>query len=287
MRVSQVLPYFGGLTTNNTNISTAPKQNIFVSGQPGMPEPLNKDTFTSQVATNPITPQQKYILEAQDKLLARVLPEKFIQKYSRREFLERAAKANPKVAQLLKKEGLDVKIEPENMLAITKSHLIPTSKYARAIMQNSGEYYTQNDYDIMLEASLIHDLGKALIPSEILNKQGALTPKEREIVKLHNDLGFELLRATTLSPKVLSLIQNHHGYGQKYPKDSMSQILTVADIYSALKEERPYKKAMSDEQAFEILEQGAHAGDYNINYVNSLKKAVMAEKQPIDAIIAA
>ena len=268
-------PYFSGETIQNTPIRTGLTQNPIKQEPSAIPARPKSDTYTPSVSRTPIPASQKLISDAQDKLFCKILPEKFIEKYTNREFLEKAVKNNPNIAELVKKEGIALKIEPQNINAIVKSHLIPTAKYVQAIMQNSGEYYTPTDYDYMTQAALIHDVGKALIPSEILNKKEQLTTKEREIIKLHNDLGYELLRSSYLSPRVLTLIQNHHGYGQKYPKDSMAQILTVADIYSALKENRAYKKPMSDEQAFKILEEGAAAGDYNINYVNSLKRAIL------------
>ena len=277
MQSSEVRPYFG--VNNNINIPAAART---VAPAPGTgatsgvlaPQPA-QDVYTSSINITPSPASQKFISELQDKLFSKVFPEKFIQKYTNPEFLKQAIKNNPRVSQLLAQEGLAVRIEPQNINSIIKSHLIPTANYARLIMQNSGEYFTQADYDQMLQAALIHDVGKALIPSEILNKKEQLTQKEREIIKLHNDLGYELLRSTSLNPRILMLIQNHHGYGHQYfPKDSMSQILTVADIYSALKEPRPYKPAMADEQAFKILEEGSARGDYSINYVNSLKRAL-------------
>lgn len=275
MQSGEVRPYFG--VNNNINIPVT--SNPIVSTRDmdyrSLAVPQKQDVYTSSVKPEPTPASQKIISDVQDKLFAKIFPEKYIQKYTNPEFLKKAVQNNPNIAKLLGQEGLNVRIEPQNINSIIKSHLIPTSQYARAIMENSGEYFTQNDYNLMLQAALIHDVGKALIPSEVLNKKGPLTPKEREIIKLHNDLGYELLRSSRLNPRILMLIQNHHGYGQQnFPKDSMSQILTVADIYSALKEPRPYKPAMSNEQAFKILEEGAARGDYSINYVNSLKRAL-------------
>jgi len=277
LRINVFQPYFSG-STNNTDTITinGNRPNIFSTpaDSPVLTKPITKDVYTPSVTTEQKTASQKFIEEAQDKIYAKLFPDKFIAKYINKSFLEQAVKNNPRITQLLASEGLVVTIEPHNMSSITKSHLLPTAKYAKIIMQNSGEYYTPNDYDLMQEAALIHDIGKSLIPAEILNKKEKLTQKEREIIKLHNDLGYEILKSSSLSPRVLALIQNHHDYRNEGPKDSMSQILTVADIYSALKEVRPYKPQMSDEDAFKILEEGANRGDYNINYVNSLRKAL-------------
>ncbi len=260
-----------------TKRTTSPQKHVvsaFIPQCPPLKSYPSKDIFAAQ--TKPLTTSlpEKIASNTLDKIYLKALPEKFIAKYANNDFLTKAISNNPQIEKMLKEEGLNVRIEPQNVTTIANSHLIPTMKYAKNIMLNSGEYFSPKEYELMAQAALIHDLGKALIPSEILNKKGALSPKEKEIVKLHNDIGYELLKSTNLSPRVLSMVQNHHGYGNIYPKDSLTQILTIADVYSALKEKRAYKKVMNDEEAFKILEQGANAGDFNINYVTSLKKSL-------------
>jgi len=238
-----------------------------------VPQTPTKDVFGLQTKPIPETYSQKVLSNIQNRLFTRLLPESFVAKYVNKDFLEKAAANNPRIAQMLAEQNIELKIEPENVRNITKSHLVPAMFYAREIMSNSGHYFSPDDYEAMTQAALLHDIGKALIPSEILNKKGALSEKEREVVKLHNDLGYEILKSTVLSPKVLAMVRNHHNYGQQGPRDAMTQILTVADVYSALKEDRPYKKAMSDKEAFEILEKGAEKGEYDIAFVNALKKS--------------
>ena len=61
-----------------------------------------------------------------------------------------------------------------------------------------------------LQAAMFHDFGKVLIPDKVLNKKGALNDKEREIMNIHSELGFELLKTQNISPKALELIKYHH-----------------------------------------------------------------------------
>lgn len=234
-------------------------------------KPQHVDTFSTQTQPIQSTYGQKILSNAEDRLLTRFFPEKFVSKYASKGFLQKAVENNPKIKQILAEHNLEVKISPENVTAITKSHLLPTMFYAKEIMDKSGEYYTPDDYEKMAQAALLHDIGKALIPAEILNKKGALYKEEREIVQLHNELGYEILKSSNLSPKVLAMVKNHHDYGQAHVKTPLTQILTVADIYSALKEKRSYKQAMSNEEAFNILEKISTNGEVEKLYVNALK----------------
>ena len=238
--------------------------------------PLNRtgmDVFDYQ--TRPLVPQDKnrHLSSLQESLLIKLFPDKFVSKYASKDFLEKAVKSNPRIAQLLKSQGLDVRIEPENVTEITQSHLIPTMKYAREIMDNMGDNYSLQDYYAMDQAALLHDIGKAFIPSEILNKKGKLTQKERDIIELHNDLGYEVLRCTGLSPKVLTLVKNHHDYKKTGDRDDLSQILSVADVYSALKENRAYKTSMSDNESFKILCDKSSSGEFDAAFVKALQQS--------------
>ena len=119
------------------------------------------------------------------------------------------------------------------------------------------------------EAAMLHDYGKILIPDSILNKKGKLTPKEKEIMDLHSELGYELLKNKGLSNKTLNLIKYHHQNPTKtgYPKANKdfdygidSQILTAADKYTALREKRSYKNPMGKYEALEIIAKDVNNG---------------------------
>lgn len=71
----------------------------------------------------------------------------------------------------------------------------------------------------MLDAAYLHDIGKVLIPVNILNKAGKLDERETEIMHKHSELGYELLKSTDIDKKTLNLIRNHHQNAKKtgYP----------------------------------------------------------------------
>ena len=100
-------------------------------------------------------------------------------------------------------------------------------------------------------AGLLHDIGKALLPIEVLNKPGKLTPAEFEIIKGHPELGLRLLGdAGKSNPMVLEVCLQHHEKvdGSGYPKGLKSDEISlyakmgaVCDVYDAITSNRPYK----------------------------------------------
>lgn len=100
-------------------------------------------------------------------------------------------------------------------------------------------------------AGLMHDLGKAMIPMEILNKPGKLTDAEFEIVKRHPEEGYRmLLSGTDVDPIVLDVCLHHHEKtdGSGYPKGFKDEEISlfakmgaVCDVYDAITSNRPYK----------------------------------------------
>ena len=184
---------------------------------------------------------------------------------------------NPKIKELLAQKGVEISINPQNVIDIVDSHLVPALNCARLIMQKSGISFSPQDYAQMEQAVLLHDIGKIFIPVEILNKKSNLTENERKIIELHDTLGFELLRGTQLPITVLNLIASHHSYGGNEDNGILTQILKIADVYSALKENRSYKSAMSDDLTFKSLYDMANKGEFNPKLVDVLKQAISSE----------
>jgi HD-GYP domain-containing protein (c-di-GMP phosphodiesterase class II) len=100
-------------------------------------------------------------------------------------------------------------------------------------------------------AGLMHDLGKAAMPLEILNKPGKLTPAEYEVMKSHPLRGHEMLvEGRGAPPGALDVCLNHHerldgtGYPNRLPGESLSLLArmgAVCDVYDAITSNRPYK----------------------------------------------
>ena len=140
---------------------------------------------------------------------------------------------------------------------------------ASEIMKSYPEYgLTEESVDMITRASGMHDIGKIMIPDEILLKPGKLEPDEWEIMKSHSEKGYELLEQapkawgeelTKLSRDIC--LYHHEKYdGRGYPVGLegedipiWAQIVSVADCYEALTGDRSYKKAYSPETAYEML----------------------------------
>lgn len=112
-------------------------------------------------------------------------------------------------------------------------------------------------------AALLHDIGKIGIPDEILRKNGPLTDEEFEIMKTHADIGAEIVAPISNLADVAPIIRAHQekfdgtGYPQGLKGEGIplvARVLTAVDAYSAMTEDRPYRKARPAKAAFEELE---------------------------------
>lgn len=123
--------------------------------------------------------------------------------------------------------------------------------------------FTGPDVQRLGIAATLHDIGKARIPLSILDKPGHLEPDEVEIMKRHPVIGFELLKDLPgVSPEILDGVRHHHEYldGSGYPDglraseiSDLVRLLTISDIFAALIERRPYRAAISGQEAYGIL----------------------------------
>ena len=130
------------------------------------------------------------------------------------------------------------------------------------------------------EASILHDLGKVLIPSKILNKPAKLNKKEREIMNIHSTLGYELLKTQKIDAETLDLVKYHHqnlihsGYPalncDHQPSDIGVQIISTADKYSALREARVYRRKLSRIESLLILYKEVREGKILPEVYNAL-----------------
>lgn len=132
------------------------------------------------------------------------------------------------------------------------------------------------------QAAMLHDIGKVLIPKEILYKKGALSPKEKEIMNLHAEFSYELLKQKGVKESVLKLIKYHHQKpdGKGYPEAGADfeysislQVLNAADKYSALTEKRAYHTACTKKEALEIISKDVDEGYISREVFEALSKA--------------
>ena len=199
--------------------------------------------------------------------------------------IEYDAQNNPKIRALMNKYNLPIKVNTSELEKLKENHLKNTRLTAVGIYSNLLPY-VRKDVNLknLQEAAMMHDYGKILIPDNILNKQGELNEREREIMNLHSELGYELLKNRELSSETLNLIKYHHqnpqnnGYpavSANYEHSLEAQILNAADEYTALREERSYKKALSKEEALEIIHKQADSGFISKEVYFALEKAVL------------
>lgn len=110
--------------------------------------------------------------------------------------------------------------------------------------------------------TLLHDVGKLIIPSEVLNKPGRLTSEEWSLMKQHPVAGVELLSEVEFPWDVLPIVRSHHecwdgsGYPDALIGDQIpltARMVCIADVYDALSTERSYKKAIGHEETIDIM----------------------------------
>jgi diguanylate cyclase (GGDEF)-like protein/putative nucleotidyltransferase with HDIG domain len=112
--------------------------------------------------------------------------------------------------------------------------------------------------------ALLHDVGKLVVPPEVLNKPGKLTDDEWALVRSHATVGVEMLADTEFPWDVRPIVESHHERwdGRGYPHGLrgediplVARILCVADVYDALTSARSYKRALTHDEAMAILRQ--------------------------------
>jgi hypothetical protein len=109
---------------------------------------------------------------------------------------------------------------------------------------------------------LLHDTGKLAVPEHVLNKPGRLTPAELETMQSHVDVGADILASIDFPYPVVPIVRAHHENwdGSGYPRGLKGEdiplgarILSVVDCYDALTSDRPYRAAMSEQEAIAII----------------------------------
>jgi len=114
--------------------------------------------------------------------------------------------------------------------------------------------------------ALLHDIGKLAVPDHILNKPGGLTPAEFEKMKVHTTVGAQILSRVNFPYPVIPIVRHHHEQwnGRGYPDGLKGEnipitarIMSVVDCFDSVREDRPFRRGMSREEAISLLRAGA------------------------------
>jgi response regulator RpfG family c-di-GMP phosphodiesterase len=151
----------------------------------------------------------------------------------------------------------------------TGNHVKRVAEYSKILALYYG--LSDEEAEMLKQASPMHDIGKVAIPDDILNKPGKFNIEEYEIMKTHADLGYKMLNKSNRPLlKMASIVAYEHHEkwdGTGYPLGKKTEdihiygrITALADVFDALGSDRVYKKAWDDKSIFELFkkERGVH-----------------------------
>ncbi|OFW44375.1 MAG: metal-dependent phosphohydrolase [Acidobacteria bacterium RIFCSPLOWO2_12_FULL_60_22] len=165
----------------------------------------------------------------------------------------------------------------------TEGHCERLSDYSAGLGQRIG--LPPEQITALRWGGIVHDIGKVAVPEAILLKPGPLSPEERAIMRRHPLVGERICSPLRSFRWVLPIIRNHHekydgsGYpdglkGEQIPV--AARVLQIGDVYDALHTERPYKRALSQDEAMRIMEQEVQQGWWDPNLFAQFRQ-MMAE----------
>ena len=146
----------------------------------------------------------------------------------------------------------------------TRGHSLRVAEYAVRLAQKAG--FSREKTERMRIAAILHDIGKIGIYETILDKPGQLTREEIIQMRKHPSQGVDILLPLNALRDIIPIIKHHHERydGEGYP-DSLAgedipleaRILAIADVYDAMRSDRPYRKGLTFEEAVQELEREA------------------------------
>ena len=181
------------------------------------------------------------------------------------------------------KKALQATVQSIALLVETKDpytagHQDRVSQLAQAITIEMG--LTEDQQDLVRTASIIHDLGKVSVPSELLSKPTKLSELEFNIIKVHSQAGYNILKDINFPWPVADVVLQHHERmdGSGYPKNLQGEdillearILAVADVVEAISSHRPYRPARGINFALDEISKNKGTL-YDANVVDACRK---------------
>ncbi len=180
---------------------------------------------------------------------------------------------------------------------VTHGHIRRVQTFALRLAKALG-VNDPNELKAIEAAALLHDMGKLAVPEHILNKPGKLTDAEYERMKMHAPLGADMLSAVEFPYPVVPIVRHHHenydgtGYPDRLAGEAIpigARILSVVDCYDALRSHRPYRRALTPDQAFAIVAE-RRGTMYDPNVVDAfetIRTAIEAEtvEEPLPEVL--
>jgi len=167
----------------------------------------------------------------------------------------------------------------------TASHSYRVANYVERIAKEMQLPYEQIERLVM--AGRVHDLGKIGINDRILQKPNKLTDSEYKDMKTHPEIGYQVLSPLEMYKDILNIVLYHHERvdGKGYPRSLNSKnipmgakIIAVADSYDAMTSDRPYRKAMNEEDAIQELI-NCRGSQFEADVVDAFVRVLIREKQ--------
>lgn len=143
-----------------------------------------------------------------------------------------------------------------------------------------------DDIIALRRAGVVHDVGKVVVPDAVLLKPGRLTPDERAIIKQHTEVGEHICAPLKSFRAVLPIIRHHHERwdGSGYPDGIsgeaiplLARVLQIADVFDALTTTRPYREALTHQEAWNILQEEVSRGWWDGNIVREFHNMISTE----------
>jgi putative two-component system response regulator len=156
----------------------------------------------------------------------------------------------------------------------TEGHCERLARYAADLGEHLG--LDSESLLALRRGGFLHDLGKIRVPDEILKKGANLTPEDWVVMKQHPITGEAICKPLRSLRLVLPIIRHHHEHwnGTGYPDGLkgadiplLARILQVVDVYDALRTARPYKPALSHDEASRTMREEARAGMWDKDLV--------------------
>jgi putative two-component system response regulator len=152
-----------------------------------------------------------------------------------------------------------------------------------------GEYLNlpRNQIRDLMWGGYLHDIGKVGIPDAVLLKTDKLTPEDWQIMKQHVLIGENICQPLRSMRGVIPIIRHHHerwdgsGYPDGLKGDEipfLAQVFQIIDIYDALTSERPYKQALSPEEALAVIMEETNSGWRNPQLIQQFKEFIYSYK---------